>query len=355
MRKTNKRKAKRSNRIVQTTEAKDWVIIAGLPMEVSRATVTYLKQHQSLEKATYLSLNSSSNNDYKPLFSEASIKTLHKRMLEQLYIRGDSKNPPCPTPRYIFLLYVPSCDADLLLSKFEYFCLPIKLTKETNKFDRQILNDNFGNSTEISWRHYNNAAKITAHDTLQLIRSEVKKYSRMIASTATSPLVLPPMNYHYPSGADLIDEIYRNIFTGNVGLDELSGLTPRHFNRDEVSRKVHRRNIFQDCRDRIFPNDNHAPSRLPNPPGKYAGGSLNDSDFIERFKGLQAYLRQVYRFGVRARDGNVHFDVQFPQAGLKRESMYCSDDECFVEVTGTHANVGINDAIWVPDGTKTPS
>ena len=65
-------------------------------------------------------------------------------------------------------------------------------------------------------------------------------------------------------------------------------------------------------------------------------------------------MEQRYRFGVIVRDGNLHFDVQYARSRtLENESMYCATVGN-VLVTGSHANVGVNDVIWTPDGKKEP-
>ena len=48
----------------------------------------------------------------------------------------------------------------------------------------------------------------------------------------------------------------------------------------------------------------------------------------------------------------MHYDVQYElPRRLHEEPMYCAV-KGEVRVTGSHANVGVNDVIWVPDGKK---
>ena len=136
---------------------------------------------------------------------------------------------------------------------------------------------------------------------------------------------------------DMVDQI-------TSGLRLRDTLLPSRFNRDQLPNKAFKGQqytdrFFQDCRGRVFPPDPyHAQSRIDS--GEAAG------------KGLPLAMRQRYRFGVTVRDGNLHYDVQFEMPRkLQEEQMYCAV-EGDVWVTGSHANVGVNDFVWVPDGNK---
>ena len=112
----------------------------------------------------------------------------------------------------------------------------------------------------------------------------------------------------------------------------------------------HSDRFFQDRRDRIFPPDRHAQNR-------YAVGGENDFQ-SELQSSVRPHpirvLEQRYCFGVMVRDGNQHYDVQYASPRkLQSEPMYCAATG-EVSVTASHANVGVNDVIWTPDGTKEP-
>ena len=102
----------------------------------------------------------------------------------------------------------------------------------------------------------------------------------------------------------------------------------------------------------MFPPDNyHAPSRYAD---TSSGGDTGEIECAGQSSILQV-LQQRYRFGVIVRDGNLHFDVQFEvPRKLSNEPMFCATMGNVV-VTGSHANVGVNDVIWVPDGEKNPA
>ena len=243
------------------------------------------------------------------------------------------------TPHRIIVLYVPSRDAAKLTSALDPVCFREPLDPEASGLSYD--------TNGIGWRHDRPLVKNVVSQALLRANKTTNALKAEITDRRISAFTLPALNFYYPDQDSQIAETYSEFARQGFAVEPLKKqLLPERFTRDELPNqafksKQHSDEFFQDCRGRVFPPDpHHAPSSF----------DANESPP----NGLSLALRQRYRFGVTVRDGNVHYDVQFKyQRRLNKELMHCAADGD-VWVTSSHANVGVNDVIWVPSGTKQP-
>ena len=305
------------------------VVIAGLPKDTLQWTTRTLTRDTSQRPARYVGAPSQTG-DWRPLYKRTNITETLK-----LIERENENNPP----QRIIVLYVPSRDADDLIASLHYVCFLAPL--------KPIDGDLPFNGDSIEWRHDKSTVKNVVYRTLQDALKTTNSLKAEITDSRMSPFSLPAYNFYYPNRNSTINHTYRDFMQQEFKIAQLKeDLLPTRFTRDQLSSKAfrgshHSDRFFQDHRGRVFPIDmDHAPARY--------------DDQESSVNGLSLVLRQRYRFGVTVRDGNVHYDVQYeyPRA-LQEEPMHCAKDGD-VLVTGSHANIGVNDVIWTPNGKKEP-
>lgn len=240
-------------------------------------------------------------------------------------------------PHRIFVLYVPSRDDQRLVASLGIVCYLAPLKPDP---DAVV---NHGNP--IAWRHDKAVVQVAVQSAIRQAWKTTNGLKAEITDKRICALSLPARNFYYPDSDSTISDTYQEF--AQHSSDPLSlrdALAPTRFDRKQLHHKAFKGQqytdrFFQDCRGRVFPPDPyHAPNRTD------SGVPVANS--------LPLAVRQRYRFGVTVRDGNLHYDVQFETPiELKREPMYCAV-EGDVWVTGSHANVGVNDFVWVPSGTK---
>ena len=242
-------------------------------------------------------------------------------------------------PQRILVLYVPAGDARNLIAALNFVCFLIPLVPR--EYDLPAGRDT------IHWRHEKREVEKRVYAHLQSARRSTNALKAEITDKRISALTLPARNFNYPDRVSTISSAYGRTAGHTVGVrGSVESLSPTRFTRDQLPDKAfrgrgHSTHLFQDERGRIFvPDLHHAPVR--------------DNRARDARGGLSLPLKQRYRFGVTVRDGNLHYDVQYESPRrLQREPMYCAA-EGDVWVTGSHANVGVNDVVWAPDGTKEP-
>ena len=303
------------------------VVILGLTRDMLKWTKRILSRDTSQKPARYVG-TPSPKNDWHNLYNKKNIGDAVRLIDREIRSRDTHR---------IIVLYIPSHDDHRLLTALHLACFlaPIKPDSRTLPYS---VND-------ISWRHNKLMIKETVTHTLQQATTATDLLKAEITDNRISPLTLPAHNFHHPNRNSTISGAYRefaeNMLEPPILKDEL---IPSRFTRDQLPNKAfkgkqHTDRFFQDSRGRVFPPDPyHAESRT------------TDREPIGT--ALPLYVLQKYRFGVKVRDGKVHYDVQYElPRKLRNEYMYCAVDG-HVCVTGTHANVGVNDVIWVPGGTK---
>ena len=240
-------------------------------------------------------------------------------------------------PHRILVLYVPSHDDQRLVSTLGVVCFLAPLQPDPEEIAH------YGNS--IAWRHDKAVVQKTVQRALRQAWRMTNRLKAEITDKRICALSLPARNFHYPDRHSTIGDVYEEIahhMSDPFSLRDT--LLPSRFSRDQLPNKAfksqqHTDRFFQDCRWRVFPPDPY-----------HGQGRINCSESVG--DGLPLAMRQRYRFGVTVRDGSLHYDVQFEMPReLKREPMYCAV-EGDVWVTGSHANVGVSDFLWAPDGRK---
>ena len=240
-------------------------------------------------------------------------------------------------PQRIIVLYVPYRDADALISSLDFVCFLAPLAVSDNEW--------LDSGNPIAWRHDKPVVRKVVHRTLAQALKETNALKAEITDKRISPLTLPARNFCYPDRSSTIKHTYQEFMKHTLSIEEMrTTLTPSRFTRDQLPGKAfkgqqHTDVFFQDKRGLIFPPDiYHAPVRT--------------NQVAQSPSTLSLTLQQKYRFGVLVRDGNLHYDVQYRSPRkLRQEAMYCAMAGN-VLVTGSHANVGVNDIVWVPGGTK---
>ena len=284
----------------------------------------------------------SNKNDYAELYTGRVKRQIHEILATSVSGNGiDSVF----TPRRILMLYVPSKDAQSLVYEFGLACFMQPLRESyVSPSPRDVIN----------WRHDKEAVRAVVSQGLQEAIDTTHALKTEISDKRMSPFSLPARNFYFPTTDSVIEATYRACMKGEISFEELrSKLFPKRFTRAQLPARAFKGNqgsdhFFEDARGRIFPLDNHGRNRYPDEAASETGHEpdvTNNSD-------VRRVLEQRYRFGVIVRDGNRHYDVQYAiPRWLRREPMHCADmgDVC---VTGSHANVGVNDFIWTPDGSK---
>ena len=303
------------------------VVFLGLGRDMLAWITNKLTADTSQRSARYVG-TPSSLDDWGDLYSEGTLAKATQ------LIRREVQSSP---PHRIFILYVPSRNDQQLVSSFGVVCFLAPLEPEADAIARD--------SNAIAWRHDKTLVQETVYRTLRQAWRTTNGLKAEITDKRICALSLPARNYYYPDRDSTISDAYEEFARHRSDPLRLRDtLLPSRFNRDQLPNRAFKSQqytdrFFQDCRGRVFPPDlYHAQSRID------SGASVAD--------GLPLAVRQRYRFGVTVRDGNLHYDVQFEiPRELKKEPMYCAV-EGDVLVTGSHANVGVNDFVWVPSGTK---
>ena len=303
------------------------IVLAGLPRDTLEWTKRTLEADKSQKRARYVGAPSTPN-DWRHLYGRANIA--------ELLTLIERESRLCP-PHRIILLYVPSRDVGNLMSALEFVCFlaPLELR----------VSDRSDNRSRIEWRHKKSIAWHVVCQALHRALRATNALKSEITDRRISPFTLPARNFHYPDRGSTISDTYRSFAQHRLGIADIRAkLSPSRFTRDQLPGKAFRGQqhtdlFFQDSRGRVFPPDAyHGRVRV-----------IDEEDFPST---LSLALRQRYRFGVTVRDGILHYDMQYEvPRQLKNEPMYCAKDGT-VSVTGSHANVGVNDVVWVPRGWK---
>ena len=283
-------------------------------------------------------------NDYAELYTSPVKRQIHDILAKSVSSdRADSVF----TPRRILMLYVPSKDAQSLVYEFGLACFMQPLRESyVSPSPRDVIN----------WRHDKVAVRAIVYQGLREAIDTTHTLKAEISDRRMSPLSLPARNFYFPTIDSMIETTYRTYMKGEMSLEELRGiLSPQRFTRAQLPARAFKGNqafdhFFADAKGRIFPLDNHGRNRYPDEVVSEIGHEPDVTDNSD----VRRVLEQRYRFGVMVRDGNRHYDVQYAiPRQLRSEPMHCAD-KGDVWVTGSHANVGVNDVIWTPGGSKHP-
>ena len=302
------------------------VVILGLTRDMLNWIRRGLKR-DTLQKSAECVGTPSTPNDWGSLYKERTIADT-VRLIDRESLSG--------VPHRIIVLYIPSYGDENLISTLHLVCFLAPLNPQADELPSA--------GSAISWRHNKALVKETINRTLRQALRTTNSLKAEITDKRISPLTLPAHNFYYPDRNSTISDTYRAFTQSKFTSPSLEGEPlPSRFTRNQLPGKAFKGRqytdeFFQDCRGRVFPPDIHH------------AHSWADKEATNAT--LSAALRQRYRFGVTVRNGNLHYDVQYEMPRtLKNEPMYCIVDGD-VWVTGSHANVGVNDFVWAPDGHK---
>ena len=305
------------------------VVLAGLPRDTLRWTTALLQSDTSLKPAKYVGAPSA-GSDAGRLYGRSHVVEILQLIERETLVLNTNR---------IIVLYVPSADASALMSALDFVCYlaPLQVATVVQSIHKY----------HIAWRHKRPLVKTVVYRTLKCSFKATDALKNEITDKRISPFTLPASNFYFPDKNSSIEDTYNNFNLRRFDISYLTdNLRPIRFTRDQLPQRAfkgsaHAVEYFQDMRNRVFPPDLfHGQAR---------------EGFCELSKSrLSLLLRQKYRFGVIVRDGKLHYDVQY-QSGrsLNNEIMHCAVDGD-VLVTGSHANVGVNDVVWVPNGRKVP-
>ena len=303
------------------------VLLMGFSKDMVEWIKSKLYADTSKKPARYVGAPSSPS-DRKNLYKQGTIAEAVQLVWQEVNVRR---------PYRILVLYVPCRNDQALMTSLGVVCFLTQLTPYVDKAT------SFDGS--MSWRHDKATALKAVHRALDNAWRKTNSLKAEITDKRISALGLPARNFYFPDRDSTIHSAYREIAQGTIAVDSLrSALRPTRFNRTKLPNKAfkgqqHTDTFFQDCRGRVFP------------PDPYHGQRRIHSDEAVGEE-LPLAVQQIYRFGVTVRDGNLHYDVQYEMPRqLNREPMHCAVDG-EVRITGTHANVGVNDFVWVPGGKK---
>ena len=303
--------------------------LAGLPPSTLERTIQYLKR-SGLHKSVQFVGTPATQSEQKRIYTKNYISAFLNHLEDAI----EKYNPD-----RIMLFYVNSKDSHHLFEAVAYVCYVVSIDIAGHS--------DVSSQKSASWRHELTQVVSLISNSWQTAFEETTKLRSSISYKRISPFSLPAKNFLYPDRHSTIDRVYRELVLRNIDVEALErGLKPERFDRDALPQVAFKSSqnsceFFKDARGRVFPPDRfHGRARFTGQTSSRLTLSLN--------------LRQRYRFGVIVRDGNIHYDVQYANnRKLRGEPMYCADAG-EVTVTGSHANVGVNDVIWVTGGTKTP-
>ena len=265
--KTKKRKPLRS------VQGSNLIVIAGLPRDTFNWIKTKLERDTRRPYARYLGIPSTPK-DWDNLYNKKAVSAILQ------LIEGECRSL---TPNRILVLYVPSRDAQELLSPLDLVCFLAPLTQEGEVLPSE------GNT--IAWRHRKPSVERIVYQALRRASKITDALKAEITDKKVSAYSLPANNFYYPDGQSIIKNTYLELIRRDPSFSSLSGeLLPTRFTRDQLPAKAfkgkqHTDRFFQDCKGRVFPPDlYHAPNRENNE-------SVEES-------GLSLMLRQRYGFGV---------------------------------------------------------
>ena len=344
---------RKKRRTIGSSEGQDLVLLAGLPRDTLRSVRASLLGDNNRTSARYEGAPSP-RRDWSGLYPKGTVRETLRLVgacVREGERKGGSTRPKLPTPRRILMLYVPSRDAKGLLAELDFFCYSEPLIPDDKE-------QTYEEGSSISWRHNRWTLRNIVDRALGRALNATNALKAEITDKRISAFTLPARNYYYPDDNSTIDAAYRGFAQRNFSFTQLRDeLLPSRFTRAQLPNGAFKGQqnsdeFFQDCRGRVFPPDlHHAPSRSIGEPEANEGEEVPSDQLSEAL----LVLRQRYRFGVTARNGDLHYDVQYElPRRLRRERMYCAHVRDEVLVTGSHANVGVNDVVWVPGGTKEP-
>lgn len=299
---------------------KPLIALAGLPNLIMGKIKNDIEE--TISPSPHVISLPSGNND-NALYSQNTVAAL-LRAISSYAIRQQRAHSSISAPKHILLAYVPSADDENLLSQFDFFVYPIRLTRmaEYSPSGQQFRHDR---KSALQYVPAVIKQTIPAFNVLQ---------RRLFTFKSSEPFLLPPVNFKITSSQKLTSfflELRREQRPWSDTLDELKStkVTGREFPHN--FRRKERKVVYVDCRKLHFPVD---PSRH---------GLLDELDNDCGEGERQQFLRSAFRFGVPIRDG-FHHDAQFIKRDLDGVEFECCRSGDVVG-KGSHANIYPNDYV----------
>ena len=216
---------------------------SGLPKDPLKWILETLSRDTSKRHCRFAGIPSA-KSDWKDLYRESTLTEI------QGTIRASVTNSPLgavPTPRRILVLYVPSKDFDLLISRFGITCYlkPLLAASTEPASAEPVFSD------DIAWRHDREVALEIVTQALQQATVATDALKREITDKGRSPLSLPARNFYFPDKESPIYETYLRFVRREVSIEGLSAaLTTKRFSRNQLPARALKGNHHA---DRFFP------------------------------------------------------------------------------------------------------
>jgi hypothetical protein len=180
---------KRHTKILQ---GRDLFLIAGLPKPQLESVISNLCSDATRAPAQYRGAPAPVD-DWGPIYPPAGVKMLIIHAVRSVSAddtkEKDAVPRSLPTPRRIFLLYVDTHDAENLLRKTDFFCLPMPLAVESGS------SAGGARGRGLVWRH-------TSKEALRIIKETIGKAQKIadhlkgeVTDRTKSALALPTFNF----------------------------------------------------------------------------------------------------------------------------------------------------------------
>lgn len=301
-------------------------VIAGLPKETAVPVQTALQGAQDLKVARYVTVDFGgkggpiyTTNKVHALIASTGAFALRTR-------RSTELNREQIAPSRLYLLYVPSPEAECLLQAFDFFCMPIPILSGSGEPDWRF-------DLKQSLVRIRRAVRRVAKDSDSTVRYLHRKVTQTKKET---PLRLPPQNFALKEG--LLAQSFRVALRPGGNWRTLKSIKATKFLKEDLPRALKgkkRAYLYQDERGIVFPPDptRHGPAReLP----KQAS-----------FDDFRRVLNQLFRFGMPLSDG-YHHDAQYPGTRAFTDVEFWCSRNGSLRVSGPYANVYPNDFVRLP-------
>ena len=308
-------------------------VIAGLPPETHTHAISLFRNRYA-NKAAFIGSPSGTKDGelYSRAFLDTTVRAVGGFALRQR--KGDGNSHVNPSA--IRLLYVPSQDAEYLLSKLDFIIFPeplIRLAARDSK-GRQLRHNREDVVTAI-----HDAISLDSANSLNL--NHVKE--RISRVSDRDGITLPPKNFAVSNRADM-SLLFKEMRNGTrQWTDRFSELEIRRFSKSDLP-DMHGqsvRHVPVDSRGVAFFTAHETAEH----------GSVYQKDPDASPAEIMNLLQSIYRFGVPVTQGR-HYDTQNADAtDFKNRTFECSQSGS-VSVSNCHANIYLNDYVRAANKRK---
>lgn len=318
---------RRRRSLVQAGGRQDMYVLAGLPIATQRRAVIFL---QARLPEAFVQAAPSPTRD-GALYSDQLLDT-QIRAVGEFAVRRRTNGPKQPAaPATITLLYVPSADAERLLTAFDFAVMAAPLTSLIcyDERGRQLRHDLKAVEEALL------AATDRAGEVCEALNHVVR---RLAYQSSDEALLLPPRNFLVGEGnLTTIFRVFR--LGGRPWTDRLTELGPAELTHEDMPRRIdsnQTKRIFVDDRGMAFPIAH---------PMAY-DGAARELNADEGEGAITSSLRTLYRFGGAVARG-LHHDAQRSDGTALGGAVFHCDREGEIHPTSRYANVFPNDFVRV--------